>query len=107
MSEVSKSLYDFSVPYLYESIVVEPPHGEDNLEEIDIAPFRLARERGCMLYTRDLKITSRFDKSLRVRCPHHTKAGWYSPEDYRNDGITGTLMPLLEAFEDGKIRSLK
>lgn len=108
LCEVSKSLCLLSLPYLYESLVLESSHGEYGLEEIDVEPLRLARDRGRLSYTRDIKITSKFHDIVTMRCMHHRAYHYDLLDEDEEDGkITSNLMPLLEAFEYGKLRSLE
>lgn len=108
LCEASKTLYNLSTPYLYESLYLSPSHGEHDLEEIDTEAFRLARDRGHLSYARELEITSKFVNLVTERCRHHHGSPYNPSEEGGNgDKIGGLLIPLLNALEDGKLRSLK
>jgi hypothetical protein len=75
MCEVSKLLYQVSLPYLYKQIVLQPRRCEE-LEDLGIELLSLAIDQDYLSSIRDLMVTSRFRDVAYRRCSHH--------QDYRN-----------------------
>jgi hypothetical protein len=100
LCEVSKILYDATLPFLYRSITLKPSDARD-LEDIDIGPLLQARDKGLLRYARDMTMESRFGE-CRIRCMHENADYDWMGED---EDIASTWMSLLEGFLDGNLRS--
>ena len=104
LCEVSKILYDATVPYLYRSITLKPSDASD-LEDIDIGPLLQARDKGLLRYARLVTIEPRVGES-GIRCMHQTTDyGWIGEDEEVVERVASTLMSLLEGFLDGNLRS--
>jgi hypothetical protein len=111
LCEVSRSLYFLTLPYLYESLCLEPDCGEDGLEGIDVEYLLPAMKSGHLLYTRDIEIMPNYRHNI---FKGRTLDQIYSRDkDDSNDeggkivefGIR--MIPLFEALEEGKLLNLK
>jgi len=105
LSEVSKSLYAVTLPYLYRSIALESEGDKGDLDQIDTELVLPAREKGLLRYTRALHVESHFPATWGQFIDYYDKDAWIGEQE--EDEIVGRLLFLLEGLPDGKLRSFR
>jgi len=66
---VSKTLYDLTLPKLYETVVISSK-SKEHLERIDIKPFLRGNSTSRLYHTKHAQISAPFYENLYERCIH-------------------------------------
>ncbi|KAI9784369.1 MAG: hypothetical protein M1816_000893 [Peltula sp. TS41687] len=71
MCEVSKRLYEITVPKLYETIIIQT-EDELYLERLNVEPLlrTCSNPLNCLQFVKNIRITAPFHRNLRNRCLH-------------------------------------
>ncbi|KAH6972917.1 hypothetical protein BKA56DRAFT_593007 [Ilyonectria sp. MPI-CAGE-AT-0026] len=107
LCQVSKILYEKTVPYLYRSISLYAL--EDEIEDIFGSGLDEAGERGLLRHTRDIKLWSHFHEKTSFRCMHMNQEKYdiyRSEQEEVVEFVAEQLEILLGYCETGAIRSL-
>jgi hypothetical protein len=72
LCEVSKMLYDFAIPKLSETIIIDA-RDESQLENLNVQPFLGADAiaKGNLAYVKHVQVGSKFHHKLEARCVHY------------------------------------
>jgi hypothetical protein len=93
LCEVSKTLYDYAIPKLYENIVIWV-EDEWHLERAEVEPFlrTSSKSTGHLAHVRIVEIRSPFYHVLEERCLHYKDMGFYVGQpEYVYEDIVSTL----------------
>ncbi|CAI4212662.1 unnamed protein product [Parascedosporium putredinis] len=127
LSQVSKTLHDRTIPFLYRDLTVRPL-SESDFGDIDVSKLleTNSSERKPLVYTTSFRIVAGFVTRIKRRCMHHDGETWDAEVDIDYDTsdkshvwasieraaehptlrhLADRVVSLISCFSDGHLRS--
>ena len=120
---MSKTLYEVTIPRLYENIIIWS-RNENRLEELDVAAFSVngySNPGSRLRYVKGVQVLSKFRSRIMKRCIHDSSLDVDEDLDHMGNGVDSyveevkasndfaaladTLMPIFRDMKDGRLRN--